>query len=73
MVALSPRTNKAVDIAARGPLVKAIMANWGTYVTENMTVVTPSPIPMVLPAREMNGPQRSLWVAIYITPWHNRH
>jgi hypothetical protein len=49
-------------MAASGPLVKAMIAIWGTYVKKNIALVTPSPKVMVRPAREMKGPQSSLCV-----------
>lgn len=61
MVELSVNTSRAADMAANGPLVKAIRAIWGMYVKRNMKDVTLRPRVMVRPRREMKGPQRPLW------------
>jgi hypothetical protein len=63
MAELSLRTRIAAEIAASGPLVKAMMAICGMYVKKNITLVTPTPSVRVCAARDIKGRQRSLWVA----------
>ena len=69
MAELSLSTKMAAEIAASGPLVKAMIAICGTYVKKNIALVTPTPRVIVRPARAIKGRHRSLWVAKKKIPW----
>jgi hypothetical protein len=61
MVELSLRVSKAAEIAARGPLVKAMIAAWGKYAKTNMKVVTPTLSVNVETSLDVSGRHRLLW------------